>query len=225
MCTAMSWPLAGSGAKICRLDAREAGEAAEQSPVRCADPAASLEMMRAIDRARQEGDSLGGIFAVTAVGLPPGIGSHVHWDRRLDAGLAAAVLSIPGIKGVEFGLGFEAAQLPGSAVHDAISFDPDCGFRRRTNHAGGLEGGITNGEPLLLRAAMKPIPTLTQPLDSVDLVTLRPAPAAAERSDVCAVPAAAVVGEAVVAFELARACSEKFGGIVWQKCWPTTGAT
>jgi len=192
---------------------RELAAAAETSPVRCADPVASLEMMRAIDRAKQEGDSLGGVWEVVATGLSPGLGSHVHWDRRLDGRLAAAVMSIPGIKGVEVGLGFEAAGLPGTAVHDAIRFDRERGcLVRLTNHAGGLEGGITNGEELIVRAAMKPIPTLTQPLESVDLINFVSSPAAAERSDVCAVPAAAVVGEAAVAVELAWAVQEKFGG-------------
>ncbi len=193
-------------------DPMAAAAAAAQSPVGCPDPAASILMQQVVDRARMEGDSLGGVFAVLVQGLPPGLGSHVQWDRRLDARLAGAVMSIPGIKGVEFGLGFSAAHLPGSAVHDTIGITPDGSFKRGTNHAGGLEGGMTNGETLYLRAAMKPIPTLRRPLGSVDLATLQPAQAAAERSDVCAVPAAAVVGEAVAAFALARTWIEKFGG-------------
>jgi chorismate synthase len=205
--------IAGIWAGDTPASARETAEAAEASPVRCADPVASLEMMRAIDRAKQEGDSLGGVWEVIATGLPVGLGSHVHWDRRLDGRLAAAVMSIPGIKGVEIGLGFEAAGLPGTAVHDSIRVGREDGcLIRLTNHAGGVEGGITNGEPIVVRAAMKPIPTLTQPLDSVDITDFTARPAAAERSDVCAVPAAAVVGEAVVAFELARAAQEKYGG-------------
>lgn len=205
--------IAGIGADNIPAAALEAAEAAEASPVRCADPVASLEMMRAIDRAKREGNSLGGVWEIIAVGLPPGLGSHVHWDRRLDGRLAAAVMSIPGIKGVEIGLGFEAAGLPGTAVHDPIRLGRESSrLVRLTNHAGGVEGGITNGEPLVVRAAMKPIPTLTQPLESVDLADFTSRPAAAERSDVCAVPAAAVVGEAVIAVELARAVQEKFGG-------------
>ncbi len=181
---------------------------AEQSPVRCADPAAAAPMMAAIDAARAAGDSLGGLFEVAALGLPVGLGSHAHWDRRLDGRLAQAFMAIPAIKAVEIGLGRAAAGLPGSAVHDP--FAPD--RSRTTNHAGGLEGGITNGQPLVVRAAMKPIPTLTSPLPSVDLATGRPHPAHAERSDVCAVPAAAVVGEAVLALELAAALLERLGG-------------
>lgn len=187
-------------------------EAVDRSPVYCLDAGAGERMVREIDRAREGGDTLGGIFEVRVYGLPPGLGSYVHWDRRLDGRLAAALMSIPGIKGVEIGAGFGAAALPGSAAHDEIFYASGRGFYRRTNRAGGLEGGVTNGEPLVLRAAMKPIPTLGRPLASVDLFTREPAPAAVERSDICAVPAASVIGEAVVAWELAVACLEKFGG-------------
>jgi len=186
--------------------------AAEGSDVRCPDRTAGAAMRRAIDRAAAAGDTLGGVFAVAAWGLPVGLGSHVHWDRRLDARLAAALMSIPAIKGVEVGEGFAAATRPGSTVHDAILYRRGQGFRRATNRAGGLEGGMTTGEPLWLRAAMKPIATLRRPLRSVDLASKRSVSAAVERADVCAVPAAAVVGEAVVALELARAWQEKFGG-------------
>ncbi len=185
---------------------------AEKSDVRCPDPRASAAMRRAIDRARRAGDTCGGIFAVAAWGLPPGLGSHVQWDRRLDARLASALFSIPAIKGVENGLGFTAARLPGSRVHDPIGYRTPGGYFRPSNHAGGLEGGITNGAPLVLRAAMKPIATLRRPLRSVDMRTKRKREAGVERSDVCAVPAAAVVGEAMVALVLTQACQEKFGG-------------
>jgi chorismate synthase len=186
-------------------------EAAETSPVRCADPTAAMEMMRAIDRAQAEGDTLGGVFAVIGRGIPAGLGSYVQWDRRLDGLLAQAMLSIPGIKGVDIGLGFAAAELPGSAVHDSIYAD-GCRLYRKTNHAGGLEAGVTNGEDLMVRAAMKPIPTLRQPLDSVDLSTGEGVEAAVERADVCAVPAAAVVGEAMMALTVGNALLEKHGG-------------
>ena len=189
----------------------------ERSLLRCADDDAEQAMKKAIDQARREGDTLGGTFVVMATGVPMGLGSHVHWERRLDGRLARAVMSIQGIKGVELGEGFAVAAQPGSRVHDPIVFDSaaaasESGITRTTNRAGGLEGGITNGQPLVLKAAMKPIPTLTAPLPSVDLNTGEAVPAAAERSDVCAVPAAAVVAEAAVAWELAVALREKFPG-------------
>lgn len=182
-----------------------------KSELGCADPEAENRMKGLIDTARNNGDTLGGVFEIIVIGLPIGLGSHVQWDRRLDGRLAGAVMSIQAIKGVEIGLGFAAASLPGSRVHDAI-LPGEGGLIRPTNHAGGLEAGITNGQPLVVRAAMKPIATLMQPLNSVDLTTGHQAPAAAERSDICAVPAAAVVAEAVVAFELAAAVMEKYGG-------------
>ncbi|MBU0630020.1 MAG: chorismate synthase [Candidatus Margulisbacteria bacterium] len=166
----------------------------------------------AIDKAREEGDTLGGIFEVVASGLPAGLGSYTQWDRRLDGKLAQAVMAIPAIKGVEIGLGFAAASLHGSKVHDEIFHDQDRGFYHKTNHAGGLEGGVTNGEAIVLKAAMKPISTLLNPLNSVDLTTKKPTKAHVERSDVSAVEAAGVVGEAVVALEIANAFLEKFGG-------------
>lgn len=194
----------------------ELNATADASPVRCLDEAAEGRMIEAIDAARREGDTLGGVFEVVARGLPVGLGSHVSWERKLDARLAAALMSIPAIKGVEVGLGFAAAARPGSQVHDAIEAAPEAeragGFRRAGNHAGGLKGGISNGEPLVLRAAMKPISTLMRPLPTVDLRSGEPAAAVRERSDVCAVPAAAVVGEAMVALVLADAVLEKFGG-------------
>lgn len=185
---------------------------AETSPVRCPLAGVGDRMCRAIDRARKSGDTLGGIFAVAAWGLPVGLGSHVHWDRRLDARLGGALLGIPAVKGVEFGLGFAAAVRPGSRVHDPIYYRSGRGYFRKTNHAGGLEGGMTTGEILWARAAMKPIATLGRNLGSVDMADHRARASRYERSDVCAVPAAAVVGEAVVALELARAFQEKFGG-------------
>uniref|UniRef100_C6E0S4 Chorismate synthase n=1 Tax=Geobacter sp. (strain M21) TaxID=443144 RepID=C6E0S4_GEOSM len=189
------------------------------SPVYTYDPKAELEMIAAIDRAKDAGDTLGGVVEVRVTGLPVGLGSHVQWDRRLDARLAAAVMSIQAFKGVEVGAGFETARLPGSQVHDEIFFDQQrvargekTGFYRNTNRAGGLEGGITNGEEIVICGAMKPIPTLYQPLQSVDILTKEPFEATVERSDCCAVPAASVVAEAVVAIEIASAFMDKFGG-------------
>ncbi len=178
----------------------------------CADAAAEQGMIASIDRAREDGDSLGGIFEVKVSGVPPGLGSYVHWDRKLDGRLSAALMSIQAIKGVEIGLGFAAAAQTGAHVQDEIFYSQDRGFYRHTNRAGGIEGGMTNGETLVIRAAMKPIPTLYRPLRSVDLITKEPFAASVERSDVCAVPAACVVGEAVVAWELAVACLEKCYG-------------
>jgi chorismate synthase len=185
---------------------------AEASEVRCADPPAEQAMIQAIDAAKARGDTLGGVVEVVALGCPVGLGSYVHWDRKLDGRLAQAFCSIHAIKGAEMGLGFEAARRPGSEVHDEILFDRDTGFHRRTNSAGGLEGGVTNGQPVVVRAAMKPISTLRQPLRSVDMETKEAVEAVVERSDVCAVPAAGVVGEAMMALVLAQAFLEKFGG-------------
>jgi len=192
---------------------------AAASELFCCDPAAEAEMKRLIDHTKAAGDTLGGVVEVQVLGLPPGLGSHVQWDRKLDARLAMALMSIQAIKGVEVGLGFEAARRPGSQVHDEITYDPAAlergaatAYVRPTNRAGGLEGGMSNGEPLVVRAAMKPIPTLYTPLRSVDLADHQPYEASVERSDTCAVPAALVVAEAVVAIELASALQEKFGG-------------
>ena len=187
------------------------GAVVEESDVRCPDPQAADAMRAAIDAARSDGESLGGVFVVTADGLVPGIGGYAEATTRLDARLAAAVMSIPAIKGVEIGDGFACACRPGSAVHDEIVLDARGVLRRSTNRAGGIEGGMTNGEPLVLRAAMKPIPTLMRPLATVDLATGEVADAARERSDVCAVPAAAVVAEAEVALVLADACQDLLG--------------
>ena len=186
---------------------------AEASPVRCADEDASRGMVQLIENAIKEGSSLGGVFEVFATGLPTGLGSHVHWDKRLDGRLAGALMSIQAIKGVEIGLGFEMAGSPGSGVMDEIFYHGHkAGFYRKTNNAGGVEGGMTNGMPLIIRAGMKPIPTLRKPLASVDIVSKEPFEAAYERSDVCAVPAASVIGEAMTALVIADAFLEKFGG-------------
>ncbi|NGQ94568.1 chorismate synthase [Brevibacillus sp. SYP-B805] len=182
----------------------------EESPVRCLDKEAESRMMAAIDKAKEEGDSLGGIVEVRVEGVPIGLGSHVQWDRKLDGRLAQAVMSIQAFKGVEIGIGFEAAGRPGSQVHDEIIWEEGKGFTRKTNRAGGLEGGMTNGMPIIVRGVMKPIPTLYKPLMSVDIDTKEPFTASIERSDSCAVPAASVVAEAVVAWEIARAICEKF---------------
>ncbi|HEX77861.1 MAG TPA: chorismate synthase [Dehalococcoidia bacterium] len=186
----------------------------ETSPLRCADPEAEKAMMAIIDEAKAAGDSVGGIFEVIASGVPIGLGSHVHWERRLDGLIAQAFLSIPAVKGVELGAGFALAQLKGSQAHDLIESSPEPGrpWRHRTNRAGGIEGGMSNGEPIVVRAVLKPISTLARPLPSVDLVSAQPVLAHYERSDVCVVPAAGVIGEAVLALVLAQAFMEKFGG-------------
>ncbi len=185
---------------------------AEASDVRCPDEGAAAKMRAAIDAAREAGDSLGGVFVVAATGVPVGLGSHAHWDRRLDARLAAAVMSIPAIKGVEIGPAFENARLPGTQVHDEFVVEAMHCIARTSNRAGGIEGGMSNGQPIVVRAAMKPIPTTVTPLRSVDRTTGEPAQTQYQRSDVCAVPAAAVVGEAMVAWVLAEALVEKMGG-------------
>jgi len=190
--------------------AHELNERADASEVRCLDESAAARMIERIDAARDNGDTVGGIFEVVADGLPVGLGSHVHWDRKLDGRLAGALMSIHAMKGVEIGLGFEAARRFGSQVHDA--FEVGSPTARPTNNAGGLEGGVTNGEPLVCRVAMKPISTLMKPLPSVNISTGQATVAHVERSDYCAVPAAGVVGEAMVAIVLADALLEKFGG-------------
>ncbi len=187
-------------------------QAAEASPVRCADTAASTAMMEEIDRAAKAGDSLGGVFEIIITGVPVGLGSHVQWDRRIDGRLAGALMSIQAVKGVELGEGFALASLPGSLAHDEIGHEEGRGYFRLSNRAGGVEGGITNGEALVLKAAMKPIPTLYKPLQSVDMDGHKPFAAVVERSDTCAVPAAAVVAEAVAAWEVACCLREKLGG-------------
>ena len=207
--------IGGVVATVPGLPPEELWALAEASNVHCPDEQAAGRMRAAIDEAREAGDSLGGIFVVTATGVPVGLGSHVHWDRRLDARLAAAVMSIPAVKGVEIGPAFENARRRGTQVQDEFERITDHAFRipaRSTNRAGGIEGGISNGQPIVVRAAMKPIPTVRTSLRSVDLATGEEATARYERADICAVPAAAVVGEAMVAWVLAEAVVEKYGG-------------
>ncbi len=190
---------------------QELQKRSEESPVRCLDEDASKKMMAAIDKAKQDGDSIGGIVEVVVAGVPIGLGSHVHYDRKLDGKIAGAVMSINAFKGVEIGIGFEAARLPGSEVHDEIIWDEEKGYTRATNRLGGLEGGMTTGMPIVVRGVMKPIPTLYKPLKSVDIETKEPFTASIERSDSCAVPAASVVCENVVAWEVANALLDTFG--------------
>ncbi len=184
----------------------------DASPVRCLDPEASRAMVEEINVLRKRNESLGGVFEVRAFGLVPGLGSHVSWEERLDGRLGQAILSIQAMKGVGIGDGFDLAGVPGSEAHDEIFYDERRGYFRETNHAGGVEGGMTTGEPLIVRAAMKPLPTLTKPLRSVDIATKEPAQALRERTDSATIPAAGVVGEAMVALVLADAYRRKFGG-------------
>jgi chorismate synthase len=184
----------------------------DESPVRCLDAGASDAMVVEIDAARKANESLGGVFEVRAFGVLPGLGSHVAWDERFDARIAQAMMSIHAMKGVAIGDGFELAGRVGSEAHDEIFWNAERGYFRETNRAGGIEGGMTTGDPIVVRVAMKPLPTLTKPLRSVDIASKEPAQALRERTDSCTVPAAGVVGEAMLALELARACREKFGG-------------
>jgi len=202
------------GHEFARENRRVDWEQVEASPVRCADASAEKDMMAAIDEAAAVGDTLGGVFEVVATGVPVGLGSHVHWDRRLDGRIAQAMMSVNSVKGVEIGAAFEISSLLGSQAHDAIevsSVSP-YGWQHATNRAGGIEGGISNGEPIVVRAVVKPVPTLRRPLPSIDLSTGRPVEAHFERSDTCVVPAAGVIGEAMLAIVLAGALLEKFGG-------------
>lgn len=198
------------------LSARK--KARDTSAIYSLDPSRDEEIKSLIDQTQQDGDTLGGVIEVTVEGIPFGLGTHAQWDRKLDGRLAAAVMAVQAIKGVEIGMGFQAARLPGSQVHDPIQYDGKTsesntlGFVRPSNNAGGLEAGMTNGQPLVLRAAKKPISTLQKPLESIDLDTKQPSTASYERSDVCAVPAASIIIENVVAFEVATAFIEKFGG-------------
>ncbi|WP_066366477.1 chorismate synthase [Neobacillus fumarioli] len=202
--------IAGIKAAANNLSLEEIKERSEKSLVRTIDPDAERVMMQAIDDAKKNGDSIGGVVEVIATGMPPGVGSYVHYDRKLDAKLAAAIVSINAFKGVEFGIGFEAARKPGSEVHDEILWNHEKGFYRKTNRLGGFEGGMTTGMPIIVRGVMKPIPTLYKPLMSIDIETKEPFAASIERSDSCAVPAAAVVAENVVAWELASALVDQF---------------
>lgn len=203
--------IAGIKAKeIEHLTIEERMEISEQSPVRVLDKDVEQQMMDAIDQAKKDGDSIGGVCEVYVVGMPAGIGSYVHYDRKLDGRIAQAVMSINAFKGVEIGIGFKTTRKHGSEVHDEILWSEEKGFYRRTNRLGGFEGGMTTGMPLVIRGVMKPIPTLYKPLKSVDIETKEPFNASIERSDACAVPAASVVMEHVVAFELAKAITEQF---------------
>jgi len=186
--------------------------AVDESPVRCLDPAAAAAMVEEINVLRKRNESLGGVFELRAFGLVPGLGSHVSWEQRLDGRIGMALLSIQALKGVGLGEGFDLAGRPGSEAHDEIFYSDERGYFRETNHSGGLEGGMTTGEPLIVRCAMKPLPTLTKPLRSVDIATRAPAKALKERTDSCVVPAAGVVGEAMLAVVLAGAYRDKFGG-------------
>ncbi|HQO78671.1 MAG TPA: chorismate synthase, partial [Thermodesulfobacteriota bacterium] len=205
-------------AEYAGLELSEVVARAEESPLRCPDGAAATRMKACIDEAREQGNTLGGVVEIVATGIPPGLGSHVHWDRKLDGRIAQSLMSIQGVKGVEVGMGFGCTDCFGSQVHDEIFYSPSAsgkspwGFFRKTNNAGGIEGGMTNGEPIVVRCAMKPIATLMKPLRSVDLSTKKPQEAAVERSDVCRVPSLGVIAEAAVAYEIARAFMEKFGG-------------
>ncbi len=189
----------------------------EESEVRCISPHKSAEMIKVIDRAKTNGDTVGGIVEVVVTGIPVGLGSHVHWDRKLDGRLGQAILSIQAFKGVEIGIGFDAANRFGSEVHDEIVYSKERGFYRVTNRAGGIEGGMSTGEPIVVRGIMKPIPTLYKPLYSVDIDTKEPFQASIERSDACAVPAASIVAENVIAFEIANHFFEKFSGDSYQE--------
>ncbi|QHE52516.1 chorismate synthase [Pontibacillus sp. HMF3514] len=192
------------------LSCDEKKEISEESPVRTLDKDAEQKMMNAIDEAKKEGDSIGGVVEVMVEGMPAGVGSYVHYDRKLDARIGGSVMSINAFKGVEFGVGFEAANLNGSQVHDEIDWDEERGYYRKTNRLGGFEGGMTTGMPIIVKGVMKPIPTLYKPLQSIDIDSKEPFKASIERSDSCAVPAASVVMEHVVAWELARALTEQF---------------
>ncbi|NLY79925.1 MAG: chorismate synthase [Lysinibacillus sp.] len=196
--------------KIAGKSAEEIRQIVENDPCYTVDPEASEKLVQAIDEAKKAGDSIGGVVEVIVEGMPPGVGSYVHYDRKLDSKLAQAMISINAFKGVEFGIGFEMARKKGSEVHDEIIWDEENGYTRRTNRLGGIEGGMSTGMPIVVRGVMKPIPTLYKPLESVDIETKEPFKASVERSDACAVPAASVVAENVIAWEIAKAIVEQF---------------
>jgi len=196
--------------EVAYKDAADLHTRAENSEVRCIDEDATENMKNLIDEAKKNGDSLGGIVEVVVEGMPPGIGSYVHYDRKLDSKIAGAIVSINAFKGVEFGIGFKAGSIPGSEVHDEITYTEELGYYRLSNRAGGFEGGMTTGMPIVVRAVMKPIPTLYKPLRSVDIETKETYEASIERSDSCAVPAASVVAEHIVAWEIAKAIVDQF---------------
>lgn len=199
------------------LSVKEIREIVEADAVYCVDPDSSKQMTQAIDEAKENGDSIGGVVEVVVENMPAGIGSYVHYDRKLDGKLAMAMMSINAFKGVEIGLGFEMARKPGSQVHDEIAWTKEQGYTRKTNRLGGLEGGMSTGMPIVVRGVMKPIPTLYKPLQSVDIDTKEPFKASIERSDSCAVPAASIVAEHVVAWELASAILEQFNSDQFSK--------
>ncbi|MFZ5968700.1 MAG: chorismate synthase [Bacillota bacterium] len=202
----------GSAALNEKAQGIERVKKADLSEVRCIDPETERKMMEEIDRAKEEGDSLGGIFEIHITGIPVGLGSHVQWDRKLDAKLAFALMGIQGIKGVQIGEGFDSARKKGSEVHDEIFYDAEKGYYRKTNHAGGIEGGMSNGENIIIQCGMKPIPTLYKPLQSVDIESKESFAASIERSDTCAVPAASIVGEMVAITVIAEEFLKKYGG-------------
>ncbi len=204
--------MGGIDANLSKLKFSQIHKAAEGSPLRCADKAAEKRMIRLVDQAKAKGDTLGGTVEIIALNVPIGLGSHVHYDRKLDARLAGSLMAIQAIKAVEVGEGTRVSQVFGSQLHDEIFYSKSKGFYRKTSRSGGFEGGMTSGEPVVLRIHMKPLSTLMRPLRSVDIRTKKPFKATVERSDVSAVPSAGVVAEAVMAFELARAFLEKFGG-------------
>ena len=197
---------------IYEQDLMKRHQLAEMSQFRFPDPSKDEEFIKIVDRAKEAGESLGGVFEVFAIGVPPGLGSHVQWDKRIDGRIAQAMMSIQAIKGVEIGMGFESADRVGSEVHDEIGWDPEVGYYRYSNNLGGTEGGITNGMPIVVRCAMKPIPTLTKPLRSVDIDSKEEVRAGKERTDIVAVPAASIVGEAMLSIVIADALLEKMGG-------------
>jgi len=199
-------------AGISNLSPEEIEKASESSPVRCPDKNAEKKMIEAIKKAEKSGDTLGGVFSVLVINPPLGLGSLTQWDLRLDGRLAQALMSIPAVKGVEIGEGFVMARKPGSKVHDEIFYETGKGYYRKTNNSGGIEGGISNGENIITRVAMKPLSSLKKPLKSVDMITKKEVAAEVVRADICAVPSAGVIGEAVVALEISRAMREKFGG-------------
>ncbi|MFH1540309.1 MAG: chorismate synthase [Elusimicrobiota bacterium] len=204
--------IAGICVPLTKVKFNDIAELVEKSEVRCFDDNLSQQMMKAIEKAKENGDTVGGVFAVIVEGVPVGLGSYTQWDLKLDGRLAYAVMSIQAIKGVEIGRGFEISKKLGSEIHDEIFYNKTVGYWRKSNNAGGIEGGISNGEQIVVRAAMKPIPSLKKPLQSVDIKTKQCLEAQIVRSDVCAVPAAGVIGEAVVSIEIAKAFCEKFGG-------------
>ncbi len=204
--------IAGIRARAIKLDYDDVVRRTAVSSVRCLDEETGERMKKAIDEAASRGDTVGGVFTVVAWGVPPGFGSYESWSSRLDSRIARALMAIPSVKGVEFGRGFAASRLPGSKVHDQIFYDEGKGFYRKSNNAGGIEGGVSNGMPIIVRAAMKPIPSLKKPMNTIDIKTKKEVRGQIVRSDVCVVPSAGVIGEAVVAVELASAIVEKIGG-------------